>query len=110
MVDVHGTVARNGQPMSAGKVLFSPLSDGEPAAGIIQPDGTFQLSTHRENDGALIGKYRVAILGGHTEDEYAPRMIFTPPEELTIDVRPGQDNDVKIDIREDNGWRAARSN
>jgi hypothetical protein len=108
MVEVHGTVTRNGQPMSGGKVLFAPLSDGARAAGIIQTDGSFQLSTQRENDGAMVGKYRVTVLGEHLAN--SPRMIFTPPEEHSVDVRPGQANEVKIDIREDNGWRAARSN
>jgi hypothetical protein len=110
MAEVRGTVAHNGRPMSGGKVVFAPLSDGEPAAGIIQPDGSYQLSTHRENDGAIVGKYRVTVLGEHPEDGNSPRMIFTAPEELTVDVRPGQENEVNIDIREDNGWRAARSN
>jgi hypothetical protein len=39
-------------------------STGEPrvsASGVVQADGTFQVGTYRERDGAVLGKHRVAL-------------------------------------------------
>ncbi|MEN6407496.1 MAG: hypothetical protein ABFC77_13625 [Thermoguttaceae bacterium] len=55
-----GKVLFNSKPLQFGMVMF--VSDvGRPASGVIQSDGTFQLTTYQKNDGAVIGHHRVAI-------------------------------------------------
>src|SRR5262245_9136078 len=51
----------DGKPLSGGWVTFEPLDSGvkTSAVGDIQPDGTFQLTTARNGDGAMAGRYRV---------------------------------------------------
>jgi hypothetical protein len=110
MVAVHGAVAHEGRPLPGGEVIFTPVADGQAAFGLIQEDGTFQLSTNRENDGATAGRYRVSVLGAHPVEEGSPRMIYSGPEDFLVDVVPGQNNEVPINIREIDGWRVTQSN
>ncbi len=65
-VTVQGTVIYQGQPLEGGELTFQPLmtnTDGlrRPATGQIATDGTYQLSTFSQGDGALPGEYHVAI-------------------------------------------------
>jgi hypothetical protein len=57
---VEGKVLYRGQPLEFGSVLFQP-DVGPTAQGIIQPDGTFRLSTYGDGDGAVLGQHRVQI-------------------------------------------------
>ena len=109
MVPVRGSVARDGKPLRGGKIEFTPIAQGQPAVGLIQPDGTFQLSTNRENDGAMAGQYRITVLGERAPEDLVPRMILSGPEEFTVDIRPGQDNEVAINIRDVDGWHTTQS-
>lgn len=55
-----GQVFYQGKALDFGSVMFQPTA-GPPARGIIQPDGTFELSTYDKNDGAIIGQHQVRI-------------------------------------------------
>lgn len=57
---VTGRVMMEGQPVTAGSVSFWP-GDGRPARGSIAEDGTYELTTFKRNDGALVGEHRVTI-------------------------------------------------
>jgi len=64
---VSGKVSVNGQPASGVLVLLHP-AEASPAAkaGVLpsattQEDGTFQLSSYDQNDGAPLGGYSVTI-------------------------------------------------
>ncbi|QDU53905.1 hypothetical protein [Aeoliella mucimassa] len=57
---VKGQVFYNDQPVTTGVVMFQP-SDGPPARGRIEPDGTFELETIGEAQGARIGENKVRI-------------------------------------------------
>lgn len=63
---VSGTVTLNGEPVTAGTIMLSPISDGDSqltgkgAAGPVQEDGSFVLTTYEEGDGAILGKHRLA--------------------------------------------------
>lgn len=69
LAPTEGTVTIEGQPLSAGKVMFAPISQGDslnagkPAFGIIQPGGGFVLTTYKEGDGAVVGEHWVTIYG-----------------------------------------------
>jgi hypothetical protein len=60
IVPVTGKVLYNGQPLQFGSVTFQPVR-GQPARGEIQSDGTFELSTFRPGDGAVVGAHKVKI-------------------------------------------------
>ena len=60
---VSGTATYKAQPLTTGTVNFLPEAGGESrsASGEIQPDGTYSLTTQTPGDGAMAGKYKVAI-------------------------------------------------
>jgi hypothetical protein len=61
---VRGKVVfKDGTPLTSGLVRFRPAEANlqVTARGDIQKDGTFQLGTYHEDDGAVPGKYQVAI-------------------------------------------------
>jgi len=106
---VQGTVIYQGQPLPEGVVRFHPQdSEGNPGSGMIQPDGTFQLSTYARHDGAVLGKHKVTIeippkLDGSTPDPpiQLPKpygdMENTP---LEFTVESGKTNRVELKIVE----------
>ncbi len=62
-VPVKGTVTYKGKPLSKGVVTFEPRASGRTATGEISPDGTFELTTLKQGDGAAQGKHRVSVSG-----------------------------------------------
>jgi hypothetical protein len=60
MVPVTGKVLYNGKPLEFGSIAFQPPS-GQPAQSEIQSDGTFELSTYRLHDGAVVGLHKVRV-------------------------------------------------
>ena len=57
---VSGRVTIGGQPVAEGVILFHPEA-GPAAVGAIRPDGTYELTTLKPGDGAVVGTHRVAI-------------------------------------------------
>ena len=57
---VKGTVTIDGKPLPHGTVMFVP-SKGRAARGEIQADGSFELSTYSEGDGAIVDEHRVSV-------------------------------------------------
>jgi hypothetical protein len=61
-VEVEGIVLLENEPVSDATVLFIPEGGtGQPAHGMTDENGRFQLSTFKENDGALPGSYTVTV-------------------------------------------------
>jgi hypothetical protein len=80
VVPVSGKVLYRGQPAAGAEVTLH-ATDGAPQLaplhphGVVQPDGSFQLSTYELNDGAPEGSFALTV---HWPDEsYQPR---TPEE------------------------------
>jgi hypothetical protein len=63
-VPVSGRVTYKGVPLTSGTITFSPQdqASGRAAWAYIDPGGRYSLTTVRMNDGALPGRYRVAVL------------------------------------------------
>ena len=115
----HGTVTIDGRPFTHGKVMFAPLSGdgvhpGKAAMGLLQPDGSFVLSTYGNDDGAVVGEHSVTIISiqptaapspatsaetGPAKDEPKFKRARAPG---TFQVIAGQDNhfDIKL-LRQD---------
>ena len=85
---VQGRVTYQGQPVSQGYVSFLPTgpasgdTPSRPATGTLNPDGTYQLATFGENDGAIPGDYQVTIVsktgGPSPEDPEAEEKWHIP--------------------------------
>lgn len=60
LAPLNGKVLLDGEPLKFGSVMLQPES-GQPALGRIQPDGTFEMSTHNVSDGATVGMNRIRI-------------------------------------------------
>jgi hypothetical protein len=60
---VSGKVTYKNQPVTSGTVNFFPEdpNTARPATGEIQSDGSYRLTTQTPGDGAMGGKYKVAI-------------------------------------------------
>lgn len=53
----------SGEPLTEGRITFVPVGEnGRQAIGMIQPDGSFTLTTINEGDGAGPGEYQVRIV------------------------------------------------
>lgn len=66
-VPVRGKVTYKGQPVTQGTVTFQPVKAAEgypqrPATGTINSDGTYELATFENGDGAIPGEYQVAVI------------------------------------------------
>jgi len=60
-VSVSGQVLYNGKPLTKGFVRVVPHK-GRVAAGKLNAEGRFTLSTYEKNDGCLLGTHAVEIL------------------------------------------------
>jgi len=60
-ITVTGTVSYQGQPVEGAIVMFSPEGEGRAASGRTDASGRFQLTTLKPDDGALPGRYKVAL-------------------------------------------------
>ncbi|MEA1950233.1 MAG: hypothetical protein U9N87_02530 [Planctomycetota bacterium] len=76
------------------------------ATGIIQPDGTFLVSTFEEGDGAMPGTYRVVItppIASLTSEGPMPKPIIDPrygrlqTSTLNVTVEPGE-NEFLVEV------------
>src|SRR5262245_35967084 len=68
LAPVTGKVVIDGQPFSAGKVMFAPVAKGDdrragrPAFGKLASDGSFTLGTYKLGDGAVVGDHWVTVI------------------------------------------------
>jgi len=59
---VKGTVTFNGKPLHTGSVVMVPDGGGPTAQGRVGADGTYEMGTYTETDGAIPGKHSVMLL------------------------------------------------
>ena len=104
---VRGTVTLDDKPLPSGYVFVSPPR-GRMAKGAINEDGSFTVGTYRSDDGAQVGVHP-AVVQPVPGDERAgmdpARFVPSPPRYsaaassgLTIDVKPGGENLVKLEL------------
>jgi hypothetical protein len=105
---VRGTVTVDGAPIPSGTVYFSPTK-GRGARGKIKTDGTFELTTYQEGDGAIMGEHAVFVIaldGGADEAEQSgPVKSLVPTKysnpdtsELRFEVKPNEQNNAILKL------------
>lgn len=98
---VEGTIvfADTQQPareLAGYTVTFEQTEQKVSATGVVRPDGTFRLTTYKEEDGAVPGKHKVAITPPIPEvDTPAPPPLIPPrysglDSGLEVEVKAGQ--------------------
>ncbi|WP_417384620.1 hypothetical protein [Gimesia sp.] len=105
---VSGTIALDGQPLTAGNIMFFPDSGGKHAVGMIGTDGAFHLSTYESGDGAVVGKHKVVIQVSHGSPDGTAVPQKTPQipvkftqrgtTTLTAEVKAEGENNVNLNI------------
>lgn len=58
---VRGKVTYKGKPVPNGTITFVPAV-GPAATGELQQDGSYELTTYRDGDGAVPGKHKVIVV------------------------------------------------
>jgi hypothetical protein len=113
---VKGKVTHNGQPVTGGSVIFSPIAasagtkptqTGKSGVGNVGNDGSFTLSTYGNGDGAVVGKHRVTYSAPaveideaqHKEDSKPPVSPYAGlvPKDKEVEVKPGS-NTIDIEL------------
>ena len=107
LFSVSGKVAhKDGTPVTAGLVIFEPVDQKISARGAIKADGTFQLGTNTNNDGAAEGEYKVLIAppplpeeGKRLRSPISPKYqsLQTTPLKFTV-TKDARKNKFEIDV------------
>lgn len=102
---VSGKVSLDGEVLPQGIVYVIPTK-GRMAKGLIQEDGTFELSTYNEGDGAQVGKHPtvVAALPRDELDANQKQQRVAVPRRysqartsgLIVEVQAGENNEVEL--------------
>lgn len=115
MAPIAGTVNYKGVPLKFGTVMFQPIAGGQPAHGVIQPDGSFVLSTYNIGAGTRIGTNRVSVRCYENQDPAKSGGQFAGGQSLgrllipikytmasssgiTIDVKPDGNSPVNLEL------------
>ena len=108
---VSGIVTLAGSPLPRGTVSFHPVSDGPSAYGNIKGDGSYSVSTGRE-EGLPSGEYIVTVVANEESVQLDPNSglppmpgkVLTPAWYRTKDASPlkftleGGSNEIKIEL------------
>lgn len=110
--DVSGTVTLNGQPVTGGTIMLTPIATGDSklpgkgAAGRVQKDGSFVLTTYEEGDGAIIGKHSLSYIPPTATEGAAnakPGTVFkspysgVKPKKPEVEITSG-DNTLTVEL------------
>ena len=120
-VPVKGRLTLGGQPLARATISFQPDGKGNGASGITDDSGAYALSTFAARDGAVPGKYKVAVTKmddapsgkDMNESGYAPPTESSPPPKsvvpeqyadpgksgLTAEVAAGAANSFDFDLK-----------
>ena len=96
-VPAKGHVFYKGSPLTSGVVMFQP-TNGPPATGLIQSDGTFELTTPGRAEGARIGPNAVRISSRQAPRNQTTEIALGPlliPEQYTDFTSSGLTAEVK---------------
>jgi hypothetical protein len=114
---VTGRVVCEGQPVGKLLVLFEPIQSEEGRGAVVgkqgfgrtADDGTFEVSTYGNNDGAVVGRHRVRVAWSDDfRDPACPCIINSERDITEVDVVKGETNEVEIVLpKKPRGYRAS---
>jgi hypothetical protein len=85
-VKTEGIVTLDGEPVEGAIVSFLPdEGPGRFAHGTTAKDGSFRLTTYKQNDGALPGDYRVTVTLIPDDDDEDEAKAEAPGQEKALD-------------------------
>jgi hypothetical protein len=109
---VSGKITYKNQPVTTGTVVFVPNGDMPSATGEIKPDGTYELTTYEENDGAVIGTHQIMVTAVEDMANKLPEERSGTPRSLvpqkysnystsglTAEVKEGEPNTVNLELK-----------
>ena len=105
---VSGTITRNGQAVTSGRVLLLPRGGGKQAIGTIADDGKFTVTTFSSGDGALIGNHHAVVLkatSSNSDDSFS----YESSKDADLQVKPDGPNEFTIEL-ESESWQPLRGN
>jgi hypothetical protein len=79
---VTGKVAYKGKPVPTGTIMFVPKGDKPSATGELKSDGTYELTTYEEGDGAVLGPHTVMITAVEDMSDKLPELRSGTPRAL----------------------------
>jgi hypothetical protein len=99
---VRGTVSYQGKPLDGGRIVFTPVAGkggetGQNATGVIESDGTYEMTTFSTGDGAILGQHIVTVVvqqgempkpDAHSQIKYALPKNVTPSKYASPDKSP----------------------
>lgn len=112
LATVNGTVVLNGERVPGGRVMFTPIAEGDsinaagrPATGLVDSLGSFELMTYGPGDGVVVAQHAVVYYQPEGEDEeeraaidpfFKGKTLYVPANARQT-VEPGA-NEVLIEI------------
>lgn len=108
VVPVHGSVLVKGEPATGAIVMFHklPLDAGRfdiiRSRGVVQADGTFQLTTYNTHDGAPEGEYAVTLYWpGNRKGPPDPNDENTdlPPDKFRLKYNDPRSSKIKATVK-----------
>jgi hypothetical protein len=108
LAPVDGTVTIDGRPLTNARIMFAPvakggaLEAGKPAVGRLGADGSFTLTTYRDNDGAVVGDHWVTIIRTAPNSGAGESLTSPTFDRLAVprktSVVSGQQNHIDINL------------
>ena len=95
---VGGRITFQGRPVVSGKLLFLPEGGGKQAIGSIRQDGSFELTTYREGDGALVGNHHAVVLKGKVTSRGKLPAAIQRAGNRRLAVESGKINRLQIEL------------
>jgi len=92
---VRGKVTYKGAPLNTGTVTFVPDTTAAPCAyGEIGADGSYQLTTYKRGDGAVLGTHRIMVSAVKV-DPKRPEATSLVPSKFSSEQTSGLTADVQ---------------
>jgi hypothetical protein len=98
---VKGKVTYNGKPVPNGTITFIPNGPGPSASGELQKDGSYNLTTYRKGDGAVLGQYKVIIVAMQDMSNRLPEERNpTPPSIVPDKYTSAATSDLRAEVED----------
>jgi hypothetical protein len=104
---VTGKLMMDGQPMVGATILFNPSQEFPPGAAKQRPratadaDGSFQVSTYTNQDGAPAGDYKVTISWKGDQEGVTSEQQGDLPEKAPETVQDARWSKLRVKVKEE---------